>query len=392
MDKTKKYFIHLLSSFLNGEAPKPAEGINWEDLYELANIHSLTAIVTNEIMKLPNENKPDIQTFKKFKQQLGYVLISYNEKERIIGNLRDLFEKNEIPFIFVKGTHIRNLYPVKELRTSGDIDVYVNESDYAKAKKLLADKEDMKIDAENASICEFACGKEKIELHSTFDYDHEYFSNIFEHTRKVSDLEYELSLEEHLLFVIMHIAKHMRSYGAGVRMFMDVDVLVRSIDNFDCESFIKKCSDNKLGAFAKAVFSLCGFWFNTPVEKQIDFSIDSTFNNNFMNSIIDGGSFGYEQRRTGDYYVSQSVIDNQKVNTAAKLKAILKMFFPESETLKRKFAYCKKHPILLPIAWVHKTVVGAVGHRKNSIQTFKQIINADDSAKDYADIIKELEL
>ncbi len=391
MNTTKKYFIHLLSSFLNGEAPERPQDINWENLYNLANIHSLTAVVTNQIMLLSDQDRPDTNTLKKFKQQLGYVLISYNEKINLINNLRNIFEKNKIPFIFVKGTHLRNLYPVKELRTSGDIDVYVNDCDFSESRQLLIDLGYL-LEVDNTNICEYNIGKEKIELHAVSDYDHKYFSNIFEHSQKISKYEYALNLEEHLLFVLMHIAKHMSSYGAGVRMFMDVDVIIRHIDNFDYYSFIEKCAENNLAVFAKTVFSLCSFWFNTPVICEHDFSINNTFNTNFINSVIDGGSFGYERRKTGDYYVSKSISDKNNVNTLTKIKAILKMFFPKPGRLKKEFSYCKKHPVLLPVAWFHKMLIGVFVRGRHSLKTIEQIAKADSSALEYAEIIKELEI
>lgn len=391
MNPTKEYFIHLLSSFLNGEKPDSPKDIDWKELYKLANIHSLTAIVTNQIMLLSDEDKPDINTLKVFKQQLGYVLISYNEKVNLISDIRNVFNNNQIPFIFVKGTHLRNLYPVKELRTSGDIDVYVNDCDFPKCRQLLIDLDYM-LEIDNANICEYKIGKESIELHAVSDYDHKYFSNIFEHSEKVSDYEYELNLEEHLLFVLMHIAKHMSSYGAGVRMFMDVDVIIRHIDHFDYHSFIKKCAENNLAVFAKTVFSLCSFWFNTPVPYEHDFSIDNSFNTNFVSSVIDGGSFGYEQRHTGDYYINKAISDGSKVNLLTKIKAILKMFFPSPDRLKNEFSYCKKCPVLLPAAWLHKILIGIFVRGRHSVKTIEQITKADSSAQDYADIIKELEL
>lgn len=391
MNDTKKYFINILSSFLNNKSPATPDHIDWEELYKIANIHSLTAIAANQIMLLPAEKQPPKNILTKFKQQLGYTLISYNNKDKIVSRISSTFENNKIPFIFVKGTCLRELYPIKELRTSGDIDIYVKNKDFAVGRQLLIDL-GYNLIIDNTNICEYEIGKELIELHSESDYDNIYFCNIFEHADKITPYEYRLNLEEHLLFVLMHIAKHMGSYGAGVRMFMDIDVIIRKIDNFNYDKFIKKCEENNISVLAKTAFSLCNLWFNTPVKSEHNFYTDSNFNTSFISTVIDGGSFGYQTRNTGDYYISNNISSNGEINFTTKVKAILQMFFPKKELLQNQFKYYKKHPVLLPIAWIHKIINGICKNSKHSWSTINRIAKADSSAADYAELIKELEL
>ena len=45
--------------------------------------------------------------------------------------------KSKIPHMPVKGWYLRNLYPVPELRTFGDIDILINKQDRKKADEIF---------------------------------------------------------------------------------------------------------------------------------------------------------------------------------------------------------------------------------------------------------------
>ncbi|MCD7796963.1 MAG: hypothetical protein LUG95_05000 [Clostridiales bacterium] len=49
MTENEKYFISLLSSFLNSDkAPTPSSDINWDEIYRLSQIHNVSAISANQ--------------------------------------------------------------------------------------------------------------------------------------------------------------------------------------------------------------------------------------------------------------------------------------------------------------------------------------------------------
>lgn len=387
MNSTKKYFINLISAFLNHKQSEYSNDVDYNELYELGNIHNVCAIIAKQLMGFKAEERNKIENLPAFRQQLGYTLISYEKKQQLAEMLRKDFNNMNWDFIFVKGTAIRHLYPVPELRTSGDIDLFFRKESYTEIYNYYNNKYNI---TNNPKEIIISLNGEHIELHNETDFDNPFFKNIFDKSNEHKNSEHFLDIETHLLYVLTHIAKHFNHLGAGIRMFMDVDVLIRNAENFNCEDFYSKCRAANIETFAKAVFSLCRLWFNTPVKAEFVFNDDIL--KKFESVIIDGGSFGFETRTLGEYYIDKTLNKDEKNSLIAKLKAMILLIFPSSESLKNNYSYAKKHPFLLPLAWFNRVFDGIFKRGKNSANTVKQIFASGSEAEEYKKLMNELEI
>ena len=135
MDEVKEYFIYLLSCFLNGEAPKGRE-TDFKELYRLSDIHDVSAIIAQQLKSI-DIYKPEGKYKSVFTQRLGYAVREYELKTKAKNAINSFLNDNCFKHIFVKGIIIRDLYPVKELRSSGDIDVIVDENEFEKIYETL---------------------------------------------------------------------------------------------------------------------------------------------------------------------------------------------------------------------------------------------------------------
>ena len=388
MNSTKRYFINLISAFLNKTQYEYCDDVDYNELYRLSNIHNVCGIIAKQLMGFSAENRSKIDNLPAFRQQLGYTLMSYDKKQQLAEMLRNDFNNMNRDFIFVKGTAIRHLYPVAELRTSGDIDLFFRKEDYNEILKYCKDRNYNIVNSSNEIT--ITISGEHIELHSETDFDNPFFENIFDISVKNNNCEYCLDIENHLIYVLTHIAKHFNHLGAGIRMFMDVDVLIRNCDNFDYESFYKKCKAANIENFANAVFSLCRLWFDTPVNSDFIFSDDML--RIFENVIIDGGSFGFEARNLGEYYIDKSLDSGSSNSLFAKIRAVLLLIFPDTKALKSNYRYAKKHPSLIPVAWINRMIDGIFRRGKNSANTIKQIFASGNEAEEYKKLMNELEI
>ncbi|MCM1114720.1 MAG: nucleotidyltransferase family protein [Clostridium sp.] len=390
MNKNKEYFIYLIKCFLNKENAAYDESIDFDEIYHLADIHNVCGVAANQLLSFPSQNRKSISNLSKFRQQLGQTVMSYDEKKSIEQILRTLFSENETTFIFVKGTAIRKFYPTPELRTSSDIDLYFKAEDYDKILGFVEDK--FQITAANKNEIVIKMNGETVELHSCCDYDNKYFANIFSIAEKIDSYEYALSTEDELLFALCHIAKHFNHCGAGIRMFMDIDVIIRNTENFNLSAFLKKARQANIETFTEYVLSLIKIWFDTPVDIKNLYQENSKLLNIFENVIIDGGNFGFESRQLGEYYINQGIGKNGKNNILAKIKALALLLFPKAESLKSTYNYCAKHPILLPMAWLNRIADGLFKRGKNSINTVTQIMHTGQKSEDYRKLMTELEI
>lgn len=390
MDNNEKYFVSLISSHMNNTTPDVPEDVDWEEIYRLSNIHNVCAIVTNQILLLPKDNQPKRDTLIKFRQQIGYTLIDYDNKNTALNFLKGTMKKAEINFLLIKGAVLRDYYPIKEYRTSGDIDVIINYSDIDKCREIF-DAEKVKITDTRNNFFAFRYQEQNIEIHTNFDMDHPYFENIFDICDK-SGFEYKISDELHLLYVLCHIAKHFNLFGAGIKMFMDIDVLIRHMKNFDYDQFLKKCNELNIETFAKSCFSLCNYWFSTPVKAEIDFKQNDDFRKLFEDEIISSGSFGFNKRNLGNYYINKGIGKSGKNNIFAKIKAFSAMLFPKKEYIKSEFNYLKKYSFLLPFAYIHRLFLAVFVRTKHSKNTIKSIISTKDESEQYKKLLNELKI
>lgn len=390
MNNNEKYFVSLISSHLNNTLPELPVDIDWEEIYRLSNIHNVCAIVTNQILLLPKNQRPEKDMLIKFRQQIGYTLIDYDNKNNALDFLIKILTKSNIDFILIKGAILRDYYPIKEYRTSGDIDVIINYSDIDKFHKILT-TEKIKFTDKRNNFFSFLYKGQNIEIHSNFDMDHPYFENIFDMCEK-RGFEYKISDELHLLYVLCHIIKHFNLFGAGIKMFMDVDVLIRHMKVFDYDNFLKKCRELNIETFAKACFSLCSFWFNTPVKAEINFNKNNNFRELFEDEIINSGSYGFNRRDLGNYYISKGIGKSGKNNIFAKLRAFTAMVFPKKEYVKSHFKYLKKYPFLLPFAYLQRLFSAIFIRTRHSKNTIKSIMNSKSEAEQYKKLLNELNI
>lgn len=391
MTAEEKYFISLISSFLNKTTPEIPKNVDWNKIYRLSEIHNVTAIIASGISKLPEEFRPNKKLYSSFRQQLGYTLINYDDKIKAYNYIKELLTENEIEYLFIKGIVLNKLYPVKEFRTCGDIDVIIKDKYFDRLKSILK-KKGIKITEESAICLNFEYNKIQIEAHSNLYSDHKYFDNIFELAEK-NGFEYTLSYENHLLYVLCHIVKHFKMCGAGIRMFMDIDVLIRKIDScIDYNQFFTVCKELNIYYFAKFSFFLCNNWFLTPKTVNSGINIDKNILDLLENEILSGGSFGFQRRGLADYYLSKGSSGSEKNNFAAKLKAVVSLFFPKKEYLYSVYPYAKKHHFLLPAAWFERLFKAVFVRRKHSLNTMSSIIHSDEKALQYKKLLNELDI
>ena len=197
----------------------------------------------------------------------------------------------------IKGSALSNNYPVPALRTGGDIDVIVHPLDYSKAIEALTlrgfaglsvkrNEAQMQIDRD---IFEIRTELENINIQSKI-----YFSTPFDDISEPMGYTYKLKDVYHLLYLVTHTAHHLKEGGTGVRMIMDIDVLIRSHPHIDINEFLSLCENIKIGKTAQALIALSRKWFNTPIAFNFTFEDGGTQQllNSLTSAILSGGVFG----------------------------------------------------------------------------------------------------
>lgn len=394
---SKDFFIYLLSCYLNSETPQCDNQVNWSEIYALSEKHDVTAVISKEIKELPEEKRPKGKLLSAFTQRLGYTIKNYENKTHSITLLVKILSDAEINHLLVKGAVLRYLYPVPELRTSGDTDVVISPSDYEKAVEKL-EQGGFIVDSVGVNVAQLTYNGEKFEIHTELEYiniqSKIYFSTPFDDISEHSGYTYKLKPFYHLLYVITHIAHHLKSGGAGVRMIMDIDALLRYYPETDIKKFIALCDNIRIKKTALVLIALSKKWFNTPVAIDYTFedSDEEEFYEKLCNIIIDGGVFGADNGGVGMVYLQRSIDKDGKAGFATSLKAFFRWIFPHPSYLRGSYPYCNKRKFLVPVAWFHRLFLAVFGRFGHSKQTMQAMFSQKDMSEKYYEVLKELQI
>ena len=314
----------------------------------------------------------------------------------MLSEIKSVFNEIKTDFLIVKGSEISSYYPIKELRTSGDIDIIVRCVDYERLVSFFENKCSFETDKysgythKNDTVM-FYLSDVLIEIHKGADLQNDYFHDIFDVAIKENDYEYSLSLFDNLMYVFLHLVKHIADRGAGIRMLMDLDVLIRNIENFSEEKFYAECEKAGELKYAQILLSVLSKAFKTPVRDVIGIDNNSYYDN-MIDIMLDGGSFGYFVQSTGFYHYYVNNDTNKDVTGFSKFKAIIRYVFPPFEYVRGYREYSAKHPFLTPLAYFARAKDALFKRRKKALNTFSQIIRVNDNDIDQRKFLEQIDI
>lgn len=360
MNSTQSFFIEVLKNYINdcNDAPNP-KGIDFKSFINLCHIHNVSGIayytLKKEGISFPDKEKDSLE-----KDYLAEIVFSYRQEE-VFKELSNILNENNIQYATYKGIIIKNLYPNPELRTMGDIDILLHCDDRKKINDILLKLGYIKL----ADKDEWLYNKNQvnIEIHSKIKYAYKSKINIPEddfwnHIKQTgASFAYELDPVYHLALLIDHMAMHTINRGLGIRMLLDIAVWLKFyLNRIDIDSLTNELINLNILQFSKRVFFLCEQLFSIK-SPYLDFSISKDTYDNLVDFILSGGVFGKNNSSFNnvDYLLAKNSI-NSSANSKFKNKfsVFLPLLFPPFSTMKRRYPYLSKIPLLLPIAWVQR--------------------------------------
>lgn len=375
----------ILRQFLNNEKIQKDElPDDRTELMRLFEIHSLQPIFYYMIAP-PNSALP--QQLSEWEQKLWsrYISSAYiaAQQDMDAEEMAAAFQANNIPLVFFKGVVLRTFYPEPQLRTMSDIDCLVQRKDRERAHSLMlnlgytcqTDKGDVWVYCKESTSVEMHTFIAQNSFRNNFDYRN-FFADAAEHMEKMGNFNI-LKKEYHFCFLIYHIAKHLNSTGAGIRMILDIVVFLRHYENeFDWAQAEKLLRKARLDKAAGAVFQLCARWFGTgiPWKKQVREEVLEQLEA----YITDGGTFGFETHDIGDMYLRRGYGNWQSRGRYRFYCRLLRNYlFPSGENMLQIMPALEQKKWLLPAAWVKRWWLGAFRRRQHSLHTVRSMLKDD---------------
>lgn len=371
MNKNQKDFITILRSVFTGEELPSCS--DWEEIYTYAKKHNVQNMITGAAQVssgVPAHILTNLQ--RKADQAIAMDMTRAYEIEEV----QREFEKEKIPVIMLKGWVMKSLYPRTDLRTMADTDIFMKAEDELRVHTMLLSLgfESQIYGGRKDNIY----SKEPfvtVEMHKNFflyeDHWNQLFNNpdspmyIWNRINREKDFLYIYCMDKELFFVYMiaHMAVHLKNGGTGVRAFLDLWIYQRKNQELDQQIIQRDLDLLGLSKFAENVIKLSQMWFDGKECKEEKI-------NQFGDYILQCGVYG-----NSDFFVASN--EALSVDSRwSRMKYLLNRAFPSADAMKTRFPLLDKKPYLLPYYYVKRLWRDGFQRRsivKNEIKSIKEI-------------------
>lgn len=363
MNRVNAALINMLSSSLNCSLSSNVElePQEWQHLYEEAIAHQIHLTIFEEANKYGKSVNPAL--FEKWKGLAIYQTLENYRRFSIIGELFKAFEEANIPVMALKGLFVKHLYPKLELRTMGDIDIFIRRGSLDEAIGIIKSFGYKKTERDDPKHYTFYHEQYiPIELH---------VSLVTESRRKlassINDDIWEFSVSynadganilvpndiNHLIYCCIHMTNHFGKGGFGLRQLSDFNLLARKLGkDADWDNILDRAYSYGIGKFMKVMLCVCHNLFSLEIPSCLKKEFEDNLSEieKLIQSILDAGVFGRKNPKVVNDRVLATYIHH---NNSNKIKSF-KYLFPSRNELDVNYSYAKRHAFLLPMAWLHR--------------------------------------
>lgn len=400
MEKINEILIKLLSFSTCCDAPEDTiielNSDEWQLLYNEALAHQIHLIIFAEANRYGSKNNSIL--FNKWKNITLLTALTHMGYLSNIGQLLDAFKTDGIEVMVLKGLYFKYLYREPDMRTMGDIDLYTKKESLSNAMNILQKhgyKKSMEDNDDPKHFKFFHDSFVPIELH---------FSLVTETKRKVASnfndeiwkvvsykridgIEFLVPSDvNQLIYCCIHMTNHLGKGGFGLRQLSDFNLLARNIVADEWNLVIEKAYIYGVGKFMEALLYLCHKLFNLELSSSVysKFCSNEAFITKLIDVILESGVFGRKDKKSTLNRSLATYIKNENKSSVFNIRYL----FPPRTNLSYDYAYAQKHPILLPIAWIHRLSNNIF---RNDISLNDKIPNSK-SIKEYVKLFKWLEI
>ena len=356
-------FLQIAKAAVSG-GDLPADSVDWQAMFTLAGQQKLLPIFFEAVRKSPAADE-NAALFAVVKQQVIGQVLSQTVRAVEFADLYGKLRAAGLHPIVVKGALCSRLYPLKDHRISADDDIHIPEGEFLMChEQLLAAGLTTETTPDELPTADEVSYSKKdsplyIELHRhLFDSSedaHDDLNRFFADFRPVEiDGFLAMPPHEHLLYLILHAYKHFVNCGIGLRQFCDIGLWAREYhDAIDWQKLHDQCASVHAATFASAAFRIATEYLGIAIELPPLWhtSIDVE---PMLHDTLCGGVYG-----SNDYTrLHSSTITLNAVKSSRKggKSTILRTVFPKKVYLESRYPYLKKHPYLLPVAWVQRII------------------------------------
>ncbi|MGM0496224.1 MAG: nucleotidyltransferase domain-containing protein [Bacillota bacterium] len=354
MDLVVQRNIELVKASLDNSTFQ--EELTIEDYY-VARANHISGMVFKTIDKT-NQNEKVYKLF----QEDYYQYIRKDEIQQLqINELRKIFNDNNIDFIFLKGSYLKQLYPETYMRSMGDIDILVRKEKMKEIHEILSQYNYKNWNNSTNHDC-FVKDKVNVEIHPKLDseFSDEYkdlFFKPWEYVKKINKNEYQLLPEYNFFYQLYHMIKHLYHSGVGFRTIVDIYLFLKhNHKNFNENTYSIIYNAFPKKEFVQNIISLVNNLFqeNLLFEYIKNDKIKQNVMQNFISYLFASGIHGIAEGHNLFIGGMASQNKSNRFILITKFKFLFSKTFLSYNLMRGLYPYLNKYKFLLPIAWLQR--------------------------------------
>jgi len=293
----------------------------WADLYDLACVHTVEAILYQGLQKLDLSLFPPKSLLLRWVVRVDYIEGRNKKMNLMVEEQMALFKKIGLQPIMLKGQAIAAYYPVPLQRVCGDIDWFFSSSyEYELANRILK---------QVVPDFEYTAGYSTAYTWNSFEVEHHKFAfDLFNPMNKrfIKKMEARVATDKkafmlgdtivyglpamlNILQVNAHILKHLRAFGIGFRQLCDAAILYRALyGQYDAKELFRTYQRLGILRFIQVLHHLLVRYIGLD-RKFLPFALsDTNKSDQMLADILRTGNFGFNLR--GDSLAQQPARGN----------------------------------------------------------------------------------
>ena len=357
------------------------DSADWKNILSVAKASHTIPLVCSGIH--PQQEMPE--DVKKAFLHITYQSMMVDRSQNAaMYKLETLFRENGIRYMPLKGAVLKALYPNPQMRSMGDLDILIRLDQYGSIRKLLLSNDFAEGKETDHELIWYKKPYTQFELHKHLipSYNDDYYAYFGDGWKLAEETnvpcKYAMSVENELIYIFAHFAKHYRDGGIGIRHLIDLWVYRRAYPQLN-QQYV--CGElDKLG--------LKTFYLN--VQKTLDACFEEGEETAVTTCIVDWvfGSKVYGSKEKSNEANALRVTKRSRSVTHAKLKSAWLQMFPVPAVMRKKYPVLKRVPVLLPVMWVVRWFTAIFHKRENISEQSKRLraINRETVTKYQAEL------
>ena len=374
LNRSTRYLLSLIRQYFESggkdcSVPAFAPEADFDEIMRLAALNSCDPFVYHTIWRWGAEYGMDEEVLKSYKNRMLLSAIGQLRADAELKEVIAALNSGGIEFLLLKGVILSSLYPDPAYRRSCDADIHVSDEYADLATKILTDRGYVYIpDEYNKNEKTYRLeGILAVDLHTKL------FENFYEKNRAailstglelqcnrrevrvLDSLAETLAPNHFLIYVLCHHTKHFIYAGINLRHLIDICVFVNEYcEHLDWEFIISSLERFYIKDFIINILYICQHYLGMVDVSFLYDGIEDEVVTLLLQDIVEKDLDKADaMTRASVHEFVRGTYYGGKKNVANVIKFSL---FPDAKSLSSRYAYAKKHPVLLPVAWVHRAL------------------------------------